>query len=101
MKPEEYRRIALSLPGVVQSSHHDHPDFRVGGKIFATVWRGNGVLILTPEQQSTLVRAHPKAFSPVTGGWGKKGSTTVHLDAADESLVRRWLKIAWQNRTKV
>jgi hypothetical protein len=101
MTPEEYRRFALSLPGVIENSHHDHPDFRVAGKIFATFYKGNGVLMLKPEQQSDLVKSHPNVFSPAAGAWGRKGSTTVHLDTATEPLVRRGLKTAWQNRAKV
>ena len=76
----------------------DHPDFRVGGKIFATLWKGNGVLLLRPDQQALLVKSDPSVFTPVKGGWGRKGSTTVHLDVADEGSVRRALSVAWRNR---
>ena len=100
MTPEEYRRLALSLPGAIEGSHMGHPDFRVGGKIFATLWEGNGVLLLRPEQQHLLVKSHPNIFSPVKGGWGVRGSTTVHLNAADEPTVRNALLTAWSNKTK-
>ena len=76
----------------------DHPDFRVAGKIFATLWKGNGVVLLQPEQQSALVKSHPSIFTPVKGGWGRKGSTTVLLAAADEESVRRALSLAWKNK---
>jgi hypothetical protein len=99
--PEEYRRLALSFPGVIESSHHDHPDFRVGGKIFATIYKGNGVLMLKPEQQTELLKLHPGVFSPAAGAWGRKGSTTVRLDAATEALVRRGLRTALQNKVKL
>ena len=56
---DRFRRIALSLPGAVESAHMGHPDFRVGGRIFATLSgqaRGRGVLKLTAEQQAEFVR---------------------------------------------
>jgi len=78
-----------------------HPDFRVRGKIFATVGyprQGLGVVMLTPEQQELFVRTEPKTFVPVPGGWGKKGSTHVMLRAAKQAAVREALSIAWRNR---
>jgi hypothetical protein len=100
MTPAQYRRLALSFEGAEEASHRDHPDFRVGGKIFATIWKGNGVLMLKPEQQAELVSSHPEVFSPVSGGWGRRGSTTVHLDAADEKPVLQGLRMAWGNKMK-
>ena len=100
MSPEQYRRLALSLPGAVESAHHDHPDFRAGGKIFATIWKGDGVIILRPEQQAALVKSHPETFTPAVGGWGRKGSTTVHLENASEAVVREGLETAWRKRTR-
>jgi len=99
MTPEEFRRIALSFPGAVEKSHQDHPDFRVNGKIFATLWRGDGVLILTREQQDALVKSEPKIFTPVIGGWGRKGATKVLLLAANQESARKALSIAWSNKT--
>jgi len=99
MTPEQYRRLALDLPGAVEGSHMGHPDFRVGGRIFATIWKGNGVLMLKPDQQGRLMKSLPGVYSPVKGGWGKKGSTTVHLDVADMRSVREGLLLAWRNKT--
>jgi hypothetical protein len=96
--PEEFRRIALSFSGAAEGSHMDHPDFRVGGKIFATLWKGNGVLLLKPEQQAVLVKSNPEIFTPVKGGWGRKGSTTVSLNVADGKSVRRGLSVAYGNK---
>jgi len=96
--PEDFRRIALSFSGAAESSHMNHPDFRVGKKIFATLWKGNGVVLVRPEQQLFLVKLNPHVFSPVKGGWGRKGSTTVHLEVADEGSVRTALSMAWQNK---
>jgi hypothetical protein len=98
MTPEKYRRIALNLPGAIESSHMNHPDFRVNGKIFATLYKDNGVVLLTPDQQDILVESHPKVFSPASGDWGRRGSTTVHLDVADERAVKRALRTAWSNK---
>jgi len=98
MSPHEYRELALSLPGAVESNHMDHPDFRVNGKIFATIWKENGVLLLTPVQQQALVESNPGVFSPVTGGWGLKGSTTMILTKADKESARVALVLAWGNK---
>jgi len=76
-----------------------HPDFRVRGKIFATLWPGEeyGVVKLTPTQQDQFILAQPAAFQPVKGGWGRRGMTTVRLQAAKKDTVRRALVTAWQN----
>jgi hypothetical protein len=78
-----------------------HPDFRVGGRIFATLGyprSGWGMVRLTPEQQELFVRAQPAAFAPVKGGWGRMGATNVRLRIAKKAAVREALTIAWQNR---
>jgi hypothetical protein len=98
MTPDEYREIALSLEGAIEGSHMDHPDFRVGGKIFATLFKGNGVVLLTPRQQEALIKSKPQIFVPVKGGWGRKGSTTVLLQEADKKSVREALSLAWANK---
>ena len=100
MTPEEYRKIALGFPGAAESSHMDHPDFRVQGKIFATLWEDDGVVMLTREQQEELVRSKPNVFMPVKGGWGRKGSTTVILQNADPKSVHEALSLAWSNKAK-
>ena len=101
MTAAEFRQLALGLPGAIEASHMGHPDFRVGGKIFATLGyphRAIGVVILTPEQQELFVRSEPKTFTPVPGGWGKQGSTHVQLRTAKKSAVREALKVAYSNR---
>ncbi|HET9384497.1 MAG TPA: MmcQ/YjbR family DNA-binding protein [Gemmatimonadales bacterium] len=101
MTATEFRRLALDLSGAVEAAHMGHPDFRVGGKIFATLGyprAGFGVVMLTPEQQALFVRAEPKTFAPVPGGWGRQGSTRVMLRTAKKSAVREALKVAWSNR---
>jgi hypothetical protein len=101
MTADQFRRLALSLPGVVESAHMDHPDFRVGGKIFATLGAPDadwGVVILTPTQQAQFVRAQPKIFRPVKGGWGRQGSTNVLLKAATKAKLSSAMVAAWRNR---
>jgi hypothetical protein len=99
MTVDDFRSLALELPEAVESAHMGHPDFRVKGKIFATIWptEGWGMVKLTPEQQREFVRAQPKMFAPVKGGWGQKGCTNVILDQADEAIVRSALIAAWRN----
>ena len=95
-----YRRLALQLPGAVESSHMDHPDFRLNNQIFATLAyqeKGCGVLKLTLEQQAAFIADQPHIFSPVQGGWGRMGMTFIHLEQADESIMAGALKTAYQN----
>lgn len=72
----------------------------MGDRIFATLWKEDGVLILRPEQQAELLKAHPETFSPASGAWGRKGSTTVHLEKANEASVLGGLRTAWSNKSK-
>jgi hypothetical protein len=97
---DDFRRIALSLPGASESAHMGHPDFRVGGKIFATLGAPDedwGMVKLTPLQQALLVQAEPAVFVPVKGGWGRRGATNVRLEPAQPATVRRAMVTAWQN----
>ena len=100
MTPKDFRRLALSLPNAVEASHFGHPDFRVGGKIFATLGYPDeswAMIKLTPKQQAKLVVTDPQAFTPVAGGWGRGGSTNVLLSAADQLPVKSALATAWEN----
>jgi len=101
MTVDAFRRLALAMPEAVESAHMGHPDFRAGGKIFATLWPGEnrGVVMLTPEQQHEFCKTKPTIFVPVKGGWGLKGSTNVLLQAADEASARTALEAAWRNKT--
>lgn len=100
MTVDQYRRIALELPEATESEHMNHPDFRVGGKIFATLWpkERRGVVMLTVQQQANLTGSEPKVFEPVPGGWGRKGATSVHLAHAVEETVRGAILMAWRNK---
>lgn len=100
MTASDFRRIALSFPEATESAHMDHPDFRVGGKIFATLdypGKGWSMVKLPPKQQVFFIEAEPKVFAPAKGAWGLRGATTVRLSAAKESSLRRALAAAWLN----
>jgi hypothetical protein len=100
MTVEEYRRIALAQPEAIESSHMDHPDFRVRNKIFATirsVAKSEGVLKLTPEQRNQFVKEDPNVFGAVSGDWGVKGWTLVQLAQANPRVVNRAMRCAWRN----
>jgi hypothetical protein len=100
MTPAAFRRMALGLKDVVESAHHDHPDFRVGGRIFATLGYPNaawGMVILSPEQQRQFVGDYPETFVPAKGKWGEQGCTTVRLAAVDEDALGQALTLARQN----
>jgi len=99
----DFRRIALSLPGAEEGSHMGAVDFRVGGRIFATlaaVKQGYGNLMLTPERQAAFVAEAPEVFLPVAGGWGRNGATHVKLAAANEDLLAGVLHTAWRLRVE-
>ncbi len=94
-----FRRLALSLPGAIESSHMNHPDFRLNNQIFATLSaqeKGCGVLNLTLEQQQAFIADQPHIFSPVQGGWGRMGMTYIQLSKADESIMAGALMTAYQ-----
>jgi hypothetical protein len=97
---EEFRRMALAMPEAEERAHMAHPDFRVRGKIFATLGypaEGWGMVKLNPEQQYDFSRAAPEVFVPVKGSWGSRGCTNVRLEAADPASVRRAMEAAWRN----
>jgi hypothetical protein len=101
MTPAQFRKIALSFPEATESSHHGHPDFRVGGKIFATLAypdRSSAVVMLDTDEQAFFMRLDGAAFAPVSGAWGRKGSTLVHLRTAKTALVRDAIEAAWRRR---
>lgn len=99
MTPAAFRKLALKFPDAVESAHMNHPDFRVGGKIFATLapdgsW---GMVKLTPAQQAVVVRAEPKVFEAFDNAWGRQGCTKVWLKAARAGSVKEALELAWRN----
>ena len=100
MSAERFRRAALALPDTAEGSHGGHPDFRVGKRVFASLFYPDkdwGMVKLTPEQQTMVVEAEPEIFRPVPGGWGKQGNTNVRLAKADQTTLTSALTMAWQN----
>ena len=99
MTPNQFRKIVLGLPDVVEASHMSHPDFRAAnGRIFATINEDHtrGMAALTPEQQADFVARAPDAFVPAAGAWGRGGSTMIVLKNADAELVGEAVTMAWQ-----
>jgi hypothetical protein len=103
MNASDFHRIALSLEGAEEGSHMGAVDFRVGGRIFATlasVSQGYGNLMLTPEQQAAFIADAPALFLPVHGGWGRSGATHIRLDAVNEDTLAGALHSAWKLRVE-
>jgi hypothetical protein len=101
MNIHDFRRIALSLEGAEESSHMGSPDFRVDGRIFATLAaakQGYGNIMITLEQQAAFVEELPEVFIPVKGGWGRNGATQLRLDLVNEDLLAGALRTAWKLR---
>ncbi|SFK38372.1 MmcQ/YjbR family DNA-binding protein [Methylorubrum salsuginis] len=96
--PEDVRALALMLPEVVEGAHRGHPDFRVGGRVFATLWTEEErvVLRLTPDGQAAAIEAEPDACAPVPGSWGERGWTSLDLYAVEEAFLRAGLLAAWR-----
>ncbi len=99
MTGDDFRALALALEGAVEGAHMGHPDFRVNGRIFASLVddETRGGLNLTPDEQRALVHADPDVFSPASGAWGRDGYTMVQLQRAITPAVRGALLLAWQN----
>jgi YjbR protein len=101
MDAKDFRRIALSLDGAEEGSHMGAADFRVGGRIFATLAsqdQGYGNLMLSPELQGDFVGEAPGIFVPIHGGWGRMGMTHIRLSKASEDVLAGALRAAWKLR---
>ncbi len=100
MTPNDFRKLALSLPEAIESAHMRHPDFRVGGRIFATLGYPDerfAMIKLTRGVQRTFIRNNTGIFKPVKGAWGRRGGTTIDLSVARVETVRAALATAWNN----
>ena len=100
MTEDDFRKLALSFPAVVESAHMRHPDFRVGGKIFATLGypdKDSAMVKLTRQEQKEFVRTNPGILKPVKGAWGRQGNTNICLRAANVEIVRKALAAAWRD----
>jgi hypothetical protein len=98
MTADEFRHLALQLPGALEDSHMGHPDFRIGNRIFATLGpRDDHAMVKLPvDAQQASVRDHPDVFQPINGAWGAKGATRVILSAASAKLVKPAITAAWR-----
>ena len=100
MTAKDFRQLALALPETEEHSHMNHPDFRVGGKIFATLGypdKTRGMVKLSPEDQDNFSKDYPDAFIPVKGAWGRQGATSVVLKSAKKEPLRKAIQAAWRN----
>ena len=100
MTADKFRSMALEISGAIESSHMNHPDFRIEGRIFASLGypdEGHGMVKLTPEEQRVFLKKAPEVFSPCAGAWGRQGSTSVYLSAAKVDLLRAALEAASKN----
>lgn len=103
MTTADFRELALSFDGAAECAHMGAADFRVGGRIFATLAHGHlglGNLMLSPELQRSLVDGDPDVFVPVAGGWGRMGSTHIRLAKATPEQLSRGLHLAWSLRAE-
>ena len=100
MTPAAFRKLALALPETEERQHMDHPDFRVAGKIFATLGypdKTRGMVKLSPEDQHNFTKDYPEAFVPVKGTWGRRGATSVHLKTVHKDVLAKAIEAAWRN----
>ena len=100
MTADTFRKMALEYPNAVEASHMHHPDFRIEGRIFATLGYPDenwGMVKLTPDQQRSFVRKEPNVFKPCSGVWGQRGATNVQLASAKKLVLRAALDAAWKN----
>ena len=100
MTADDFRKLALSFPEVIESGHMHHPDFRVGRKIFATLGYPDkdwAMVKLTQDKQKEFVQSNPGLFKLVKGAWGRQGATNIHMPAATTNIVREALTAAWRD----
>jgi hypothetical protein len=103
MNANDFRELALGFDDTEESSHMSAPDFRVGGRIFATLAHehlGFGNLMLSPELQHSLIAEAPEVFLPVSGGWGRRGITHIRLAEATPQQLLKGLQLAWNLRVQ-
>jgi hypothetical protein len=100
MSENEFRQLALEFAGAIESSHMNHPDFRIKNKVFASLGyprTGCAMVKLTPPQQATFMRQEPGVFSPCNGAWGKQGATYIELAMVAQESVQAALDAARNN----
>ena len=100
MTANEFRKFALSLPETEERQHMKHPDFRVAGQIFATLGYPHktcAMVKLSPEDQHYFSKDYPAVFTPLKGTWGRRGATTLHLEAASHQVMIKAIQAAWRH----
>jgi len=100
MTVEKFRSLALSIPGASESAHMGHPDFRLEGRVFATLGypdERHGMVKLASQQQKKFMKMAPEVFRPCAGAWGRRGATAVRLASARVGLIRAALEEARRN----
>ncbi|HEY7285360.1 MAG TPA: MmcQ/YjbR family DNA-binding protein [Vicinamibacterales bacterium] len=102
MDGNDFRRVALGMDGAIEASHMDHPDFRVNGRIFATLDHDEvrGMVKLSPDEQAEFMRSEPATFVPAAGAWGRQGCTLVTLAQVDENVLGEAMTLAWQGAVR-
>ena len=103
MTVDDFRELALGFDNTEESAHMGAADFRVGGRIFATLAHGHlglGNLMLSPEHQESLIDEAPDVFLPVSGGWGRMGATHIRLSEATPEQLLKGLHLAWELRVQ-
>ncbi|WZP00956.1 MmcQ/YjbR family DNA-binding protein [Isosphaeraceae bacterium EP7] len=103
MDANDFRELALGFDDAEESAHMGVADFRVGGRIFATLAHeplGFGNLMLSPELQQLVLAEAPDVFHPVAGGWGRQGATHIRLAEATPEQLFRGLELAWGLRVQ-
>ena len=98
MTADEFRHLALQMPGAIEDSHMGHPDFRIDNRIFATLGPrdDHGMVKLPVDEQQICVHDNPEVFRPIKGAWGAKGATRVILSAATVKLMQPAITAAWR-----
>jgi hypothetical protein len=95
---DEARTLALSLPEAVELDHHGRPSFRVGGKIFATLWSEDRMNVMLDQGGIlTAVERAPDACESVW--WGKRlAAVGVTLARTDRRFLGELLSDAWEEK---
>jgi hypothetical protein len=98
VSPHEARSLALSLPEAVELDHHGRPSFRVGGRIFATLWNEGRMNVMLDEGGIlTAVESAPDVCEKIW--WGKRlAAVGVSLARADVELLGELLADAWEHK---
>jgi hypothetical protein len=98
MTADEFSALALSVDGSEPGAHFGKRDFRLGGKIFASL-PADAVanLKLTPDQQMMMIEMQPTLFAVLPNAWGARGWTALGLEKADGDTVRTALAFAAGN----